>query len=198
MSTAIYLRVSSPKGQKTDSQRAELEAWLKRHRYTSVQWFEDHESATTMQRDAFQHLQTAIFAGTITTVVVWKLDRLARSLKEGINVLADWCQRGVRIIAITQQLDLSGPVGHLIASLLFGIAEIELQHAKERQAAGIALAKQRGVYTGRQRGTTKAAPARARALRKQGLTVLEIAQALSVKERTVYYYLRAVSKPEAN
>jgi DNA invertase Pin-like site-specific DNA recombinase len=198
MSTAIYLRVSSPKGQKTDSQRAELEAWLKRHHYQSVQWFEDRESATTMQRDAFQRLQAAIFAGTITTVVVWKLDRLARSLKEGVNVLADWCQRGVRIISITQQVDMSGPVGHLIASLLFGIAEIELQHAKERQAAGIALAKQRGVYTGRQRGTTKAAPARARALRMQGLTVLEIAQALGVKERTVYYYLRAVSKREAN
>ena len=96
-------------------------------------------------------------------------------------MLADWCQRGVRIIAITPQIDLSGPVGHLIASLLFGIAEIELQHAKERQAAGIALAKQRGVYTGRRQGTTKAAPARARALRKQGLTVLEIAQALGVK-----------------
>jgi DNA invertase Pin-like site-specific DNA recombinase len=187
----MYIRVSSPKGQKTDSQRAELEAWLKRHHYKSVQWFEDHESATTMQRTAFQRLQAAIFAGEITTVVVWKLDRLARSLKEGVNVLADWCQRGVRIIAITQQIDLSGPVGHLIASLLFGIAEIELQHAKERQAAGIAVAKQRGVYTGRQRGTTKAAPARARALRKQGLTVLEIAQALGVKERTVYYYLRA-------
>ena len=47
------------------------------------------------------------------------------------------------------------------------------------------------AYTGRQRGTTKAAPARARALRKQGLTVLEIAKALGVKERTVYYYLQA-------
>ena len=46
MSTAIYLRVSSPKGQKTDSQRAELESWLKRHRYRAVQWFEDHESGT--------------------------------------------------------------------------------------------------------------------------------------------------------
>jgi DNA invertase Pin-like site-specific DNA recombinase len=77
-----------------------------------------------MQRGAFPHLQTAIFAGTITMMVVWKLDRLARSLKEGINVLADWCQHGVRIIAITQQLDLSGPVGHVIASVLFGIAEI--------------------------------------------------------------------------
>src|SRR5580704_776670 len=102
-----------------------------------------------MQRDAFRKLQTAIFAGKITTVVAWKLDRLARNLKEGLNVLADWCQRSVRVIAITQQIDPSGPVGHLIASLLFGIAEIELQHVKERQAIGIALAKKRGVYTGR-------------------------------------------------
>jgi len=104
-------------------------------------------------------------------------------------VLADWCQRGVRVIAVTQQIDLSGPVGHLIASLLFGIAEIELQHSKERQAAGIALARKRGVYTGRRAGTTKAAPSRARALKKQGLTILEISHALGVKERTVYHYL---------
>jgi len=189
MSTAVYIRVSSPKGQKTDSQRAELEAWLKRHRMKAVQWFEDRDSATNMQREAFQKLQTAIFAGKVTTVVVWKLDRLARSLKEGVNVLADWCQRGVRVIAITQQIDLSGPVGHLIASLLFGIAEMELQHSKERQAIGIALARKRGVYTGRKSGTTKATPSRARALKKQGLKVAEIAAALGVKQRSVYNYL---------
>lgn len=193
MSTGVYLRVSSPKGQKTDSQRAELETWLKRHRYArrSVQWFEDQESGATLRRDAFQHLQQAIFQGEIDTVVVWKLDRLARSLREGVNVLADWCQRGVRVISITQALDLSGPVGHLAASLLFGIAEIELQHVRERQAAGIALAKQRGVYKGRKRGTTKAKPAQARALRAKGLTAVQIAKALGVGERTVYYYLKA-------
>jgi DNA invertase Pin-like site-specific DNA recombinase len=189
MPAAVYVRVSSPKGQKTDSQRAELEAWLKRHRHKAVTWFEDRDSATNLQREAFQKLQAAIFAGQIDTVVVWKLDRLARSLKEGVNVLADWCKRGVRVIAITQQIDLSGPVGHLIASLLFGIAEIELQHAKERQAIGIALARKRGIYTGRRSGTTKATPARARALKKQGLTIAEIGQALGVKERTVYNYL---------
>jgi DNA invertase Pin-like site-specific DNA recombinase len=154
-----------------------------------VQWFEDRESGATLQREAFQRLQADIFAGEISTVVVWKLDRLARSLKEGVNVLADWCQRGVRVIAVTQQIDLSGPVGHLIASLLFGIAEIELQHAKERQAIGISLARRRGVYTGRRSGTTKAEPARAQALRRQKLTVPEIAKALGVKERTVYHYL---------
>jgi DNA invertase Pin-like site-specific DNA recombinase len=189
MTTAVYIRVSSPKGQKTDSQRAELEAWLKRQRIKSARWFEDRESAATLRRAAFQKLQAAIFAGQIDTVVVWKLDRLARSLKEGINVLADWCQRGVRVIAITQQIDLGGAVGNLIASLLFGIAEIELQHSKERQAISIALAKKRGVYTGRRQGTTKATPARAWTLRKQKLTIAEIAQALGIKERTVYNYL---------
>ena len=100
---AVYIRVSSPKGQKTDSQRAEVEAWINRQRIKRARWFEDRESATNLQRDAFKKLQDAIFAGEIDTVVVWKLDRLARNLKEGVNVLADWCQHGVRVIAITQQ-----------------------------------------------------------------------------------------------
>jgi len=190
MSTAFYIRVSSPKGQKTDSQRAELEAWRKRQRLKAVRWFEDRDSATNLQRKAFQQLQAAIFAGEIHTVVVWKLDRLARSLKDGINILADWCKRDVRVISVTQQIDLSGTVGHLIASLLFGIAEMELQHAKERQAIGIALARKRGVYKGRQVGTTKSTPTRAQKLKQQGLTVPEIANALNVSHRTVFNYLR--------
>jgi DNA invertase Pin-like site-specific DNA recombinase len=53
----------------------------------------------------------------------------------------------------------------------------------------VVLARKRGIYTGRKPGTTKAKPSRARALKKQGLTIAEIAQALSVKQRTVYNYL---------
>jgi DNA invertase Pin-like site-specific DNA recombinase len=190
MSAGIYLRVSSPKGQKTDSQRAELEAWAKRQRLKRVEWFEDRETGKHLHRPAFQKMQAAIFAGSIDTVIVWKLDRLARNLKDGINTVADWCQRGIRVVSITQQIDLNGPVGQLIAGVLFGIAQIEHQHIRERQAIGIAAAKKRGVYTGRKEGTTKAPPARARALRRQGLTVPEIAQALGVKQRTVFNYLR--------
>jgi len=187
---ACYCRVSS-RSQKTDSQKAELTRWLTQqgHALPAVQWFEDIEHGQTLRRPAFIRLQRAIEAGTITTVVVWKLDRLARRQQDGINLLAEWCTRNVRVVAVTQQIDLSGPVGRMVASVLFGLAEIEWEYRRERQAAGIAVAKGRGVYRGRRQGTTKAQPQRAHTLRHAGLTVPEIARALGIGERTAFRYL---------
>ena len=189
---ACYCRVSS-RSQKTDSQKAEITRWLAQQglELTAVHWFEDIERGHTLHRPAFVRLQRAIEAGTITMVVVWKLDRLARRQHEGINLLADWCAHNVRVVAVTQQIDLSGPVGRMVASVLFGLAEIEWEYRRERQAAGIAVAKAHGVYRGRQPGTTKAKPQRARALRQRGLTIVEIATALGISERTVFRYLTA-------
>ena len=187
---ACYCRVSSRR-QKNDSQKAEITRWLRAHGISTskVTWFEDKETGKTVRCDAFDQMEKAIFDGTIKTVVVWKLDRISRRLKDGINLLADWCERGVRVVSITQQIDLSGPVGRMVASVMFGLAEIELEYRRERQQAGIAVAKNRGVYRGRQKGTTKSKPTRAGQLRKQGLTIPEIANALAVSERTVFRYL---------
>jgi DNA invertase Pin-like site-specific DNA recombinase len=187
----VYIRVSSH-SQKSDSQRAEIRRWLTAHGHDleTVQWFEDTETGATLTRSGLIRLQEAIFAGTVKMVVVWKLDRIARSMREGINTLSRWCELGVRVVSVTQQIDLSGTVGHLVAGVLFAIAEIELQHVKERQTVGIALAKQRGVYKGRKHGATKAKPQRARELRDKGMKLLEIAQALHVDKRTVSRYLK--------
>jgi DNA invertase Pin-like site-specific DNA recombinase len=187
---ACYCRVSSRR-QRTDSQKAEITRWLTSHAITpsTVQWFEDIETGTTMRRPAFERMQRAIFDGTLKTVVVWKLDRLSRRQHDGITLLADWCERGVRVVVVTQQIDLRGALGRMLASVLFGLAEIEMEYRQERQAAGIAVAKRRGVYRGRQKGTTKARPHRAKVLRHQGLTVPEIANALQVSERTIFRYL---------
>jgi DNA invertase Pin-like site-specific DNA recombinase len=186
----IYIRISSA-SQKSDSQQVAIRQWLERHGHdlTQVYWYTDTETGRSLQRPGFQALQAAIFRGEVKTVVVWKLDRLARSLREGVNVLAEWCQRDVRIVSVTQQIDLAGTVGQVLASLLFGLAEMEYQHLKERQAAGIALAKENGRYKGRKPGTTKAKPERARALHAKGLNPQEIANALHVSERTVFRYL---------
>jgi DNA invertase Pin-like site-specific DNA recombinase len=190
MNIAVYIRVSSY-SQKSDSQRADIRRWLTAHGHDpdSVQWFEDRETGATLQRSGFIALQEAIFAGTVKTVVVWKLDRLARSMREGINTISAWCESGVRVVSVTQQIDLSGTVGHLVAGVLFAIAEIELQNTRERQAAGIATARTKGVYKGRTKGTMKARPRRALELKTRGLTAPEIAQVLNVSERTVWRYL---------
>lgn len=186
---ACYCRVSSSR-QKNDSQKAEIKRWLKGNgiKLSSVIWFEDKESGRNFKRTAFDKLQAAIFNGDVKTVVVWKLDRISRRLRDGINLLADWCEKGVRVVSVTQQIDLTGSVGRMVASVMFGLAEVELEYRRERQAAGIKVAKKKGIYQGRALGTTKAKPQRARSLRSQGLTVPEIANALSVSERTIFRY----------
>jgi DNA invertase Pin-like site-specific DNA recombinase len=187
---ARYCRVSSCR-QKNDSQRAEIQRWLTNHhiRKSSVRWYEDRESGTSLQRPAFERMRRAIFAGEVDTVVVWKLDRISRRKHEGIGLLAEWCERGIRVVVVTQRIDLGGAVGRMVASVLFGLAEIELEYRGERQAAGIAVAKRRGVYHCRQNGTTKGKTDRARQLRDQGLSASEIAHALAVSDRTVFRYL---------
>ena len=191
MTIAVYTRVSN-KDQSTSSQKPDIVRWLHAHGHDvdAVRWLSDVETGTHLSRAGFNELSEAIFHGEVKTVIVWKLDRIARTMRDGINTLSLWCDNGVRVVSVTQQLDLSGTVGHIVASVLFGMAEIELQHIKHRQAAGIAVAKQKGVYTGRKKGRTKANPARARELANKGLAPPEIATALGVTERTVFRYIQ--------
>ncbi len=189
MTTAIYIRVSTV-GQNEAGQRREIERWMKGNDVQDARWFVDKETGDHLDRPAFQELQTAIFAGEVRTVVVWKLDRLSRSIRDGINTLCDWCDKGLRVVSVTQQIDFNGTVGKMIASVLFAVAEMEQQTRRERQAAGIAVAKESGVYKGRKAGTTKAKPHRAKELRDKGLTLDEIATALNVSRMSVCRYLR--------
>ncbi|HMB05775.1 MAG TPA: recombinase family protein, partial [Isosphaeraceae bacterium] len=176
-----------------DSQREAIARWLEGNGIDpdKVAWYPNIESGRTMKRPEFDRLRAAIFAGTVQTVVVYKVDRIARRLREGLDVLCDWCDRGVRFVSITQQVDVSGAMGRMIAALMLGLAEIEWEYRQERQAAGIAVAKREGVYRGRTHGTTKGQPDRARELQAKGLRAPEIAQALGVSLRTVFRYLQA-------
>lgn len=187
---AVYCRVSS-RSQRTDAQESEIKKWLDTNGINpdAVEWYRDIESGKTLARPDFDRLQRDVFSGRIKTIVVYKLDRLSRRLRDGVNLLCDWCERGLRIVVITQAIDLSGAVGRMIAAVLLGLAEIELEFRQERQAAGIEVAKRRGIYKGRKPGTFKSKPDRARELKEKGLSAVEIATALGTSERTVWRYL---------
>jgi DNA invertase Pin-like site-specific DNA recombinase len=189
---AAYVRVSTS-GQNVAGQKREIQRWLEGNGVdaASVRWYIDRSSGDDLERPAFEELQAAIFHGEVKTVAVWKLDRLSRSMRDGINVLADWCDRGLRVVSVTQQIDFNGAMGKMLAAVLLGVAEMEQETRRERQAAGIAAAKERGAYTGRQKGTSKADPSRAFALKDHGLTLAEVASALNVSTRTARRYLAA-------
>lgn len=140
----VYVRVSTA-GQNTGGQVAEIERWLNGHQMENPKWFIDRASGNNFSRPQFEKLQASIFNGEIDTVVVWRLDRLSRNLRDGINVLADWCDKGLRVVSVTQQIDFNGAMGKMLAAVLLGVAEMEQETRRERQAAGIAAAKKRGV-----------------------------------------------------
>ena len=194
---ACYLRVST-EDQDERSQRREVRRYLDREGFATdrVRWLVDKSTGDNLERPAFDELDRLIENGAVATVIVWKVDRLARTMLDGLNTVSRWLKAGVRFISVTQQFDFRGPVGRMVAALLFGFAELEQQTRRDRQRAGIEAARERGVYRGRKPGATKAGvnPDRARELRAKGLTYHEIAEAMGVGHTTVRRYLGVVSR----
>jgi len=188
--TAVYLRVSS-KTQTVASQRREIQRYLDGHGITQVRWYVDEGvSGAVMDRPALDELKRAVFLGQVDAVVVYALDRLARNAVEGMNLLADWLKRGVRLVVLTLQIDFSGEVGQMLASLLLHLAQMERTRIRERQEAGIAAARASGKrWGGSSRGRLlKVTPDQLRLvleLADRGERVSAIARATGLSRPTV-------------
>lgn len=185
---AAYCRVSTfdqEKGLK--SQENSLRDYCDNHGLTNLVWYRDRVTGSTADRPAFNKLQRDIFAGKIDTVVCWKLDRLSRSLKDGINILTDWLEKDVRVIATAQQLDFSGAVGQLIASVLFAIAAMERENLRENTKRGMAAAKARGVKLGKR---PKLFAKDIVPLLQSGLSIGDVAEKLNKTRQAIYNALK--------
>ena len=191
MTTAIYCRISTT-GQNLEGQKREIQKWLDGNGITDAIWFTDEATGNNTDRPGFQAMQQAIFNGEVKTLGVYKVDRISRNMVEGINLLQEWLSNGLRVVSVTQQLDFSGTMGRMCAAMLFAVAEMETELRKERQAAGIAVAKAKGTYKGRKVGSKKLkhGSTRAKELVAKGNTYREVAKALGVSVGTVSNYLK--------
>lgn len=125
------------------------------------------------------------------TLVVWKLDRLGRSLHDLIDRFCWLDKHGVALLSIEDKIDNSTPSGRLVMNVFASLAEFERDLIIERTTAGRVAAKKRGVKFGRHHVDKSPKAKSVLALYKEGLTVKEIMQNLNIKSSsTVYRFLR--------
>lgn len=128
-------------------------------------------------------------------LVVWKLDRLARSLKKLITTAEELEGRGIGLVSLTESIDTTTPGGVLVFHVFGAIAQFERALIRERTAAGLAEARRRGRKGGRPSAFKEGDVTAARALMKEGkLPVRDVAKRMGVSVATLY---RHVGKRDA-
>lgn len=143
-----YARVSTT-DQNPDMQ---IEA-LKRYGVREEFIFVDHASGGSMERPEFlKALREAQYPGS--EFVVWKLDRLGRTMKGVLETLELLTSRGIAFVSLTERIDTTGPMGKAMIHLLAVFAELERDLISERTKAGLARARERGAAVGRPEAMT--------------------------------------------
>ncbi|MBN3805508.1 recombinase family protein [Paraburkholderia sp. Ac-20336] len=114
---------------------------------------EEKRSGATLRRPVLEKILRNIRQGD--TLVVYKLDRIARSLKNLLTVIEHLHDRGCDFESLTEKIDTNSPAGRLMLQMLGAFAEFERELIRERSMAGIQAARDRGIQLGRPRKLTK-------------------------------------------
>jgi len=148
------------------------------------------EKASGAQRDRPQLKAAIDYMREGDTLVVWKLDRLARSMKQLIETVEHLNERGIGFRSITEVIDTTTPGGKLVFHIFGALAEFERSIIRERTKAGLKAARDRGKLGGRPPALSEDDLAAARAmLRDPNITMDAIARRLSVAPSTLYRHL---------
>jgi DNA invertase Pin-like site-specific DNA recombinase len=175
-----YARVSTD-DQNTALQLAELKKAGCRidHVFT-----DDGISGVAAKRPALLRCLKILKAGD--TLIVWKLDRLGRSLRDLIQMLDDLKYRGVKFRSLTEAIDTDTPTGRAMWQMIGVLAELERSLITERTRAGVKAARRRGVKFGRKYKLSPDQIAHARKLVEGGEQMKDVARLLSVDRVTLY------------
>ena len=194
--TAIYMRVSTSQ-QTTASQKPDLERWLAAQdpdKTGEVKWYTDTATGKNMDRPGWKELQAAIDLGTVSRLVVWRLDRLGRSAAGLTKLFEQLQEKRVRLISLMDNVDLGTASGRLIANVLASVASYETEIRGERVRAGQQAARAAGKkWGGSKKGRRiKVTDEQIRAIltmKAQGEKVAAIARGVSLSRLTVYRVL---------
>ena len=175
--TAIYVRVSTT-DQDTGLQETELRQYVESRGWACVVYQDKAQSGAKNDRPALNAMLTDMRRRRFDVVVVWKLDRLARSLKQLLTISEECQSLGVDLVSLRQNIDTTLPAGRLTFQILGAVAEFERELLRERVKAGMAQARRTGKHCGRPalRRFQPNEIERIRELRSSGTSVRKLAQ----------------------
>jgi DNA invertase Pin-like site-specific DNA recombinase len=173
-----YARVSSV-GQSLEVQLAKLQH--------CERLYQEKRSGTSDQRPELRACLDFVREGD--TLVVTKLDRLARSTLHLCQIAETLARKGVHLDVLDQAMETRSPTGRLLFHILGALAEFETALRKERQLEGIAHTKRRGVQFGQQPRLTPAQVAEVQQRRREGVLIKTLMQDYHLSKAAIYRYL---------
>ena len=187
---ALYARVSTL-DQEPENQLAELRRYVAARDWVAIEYVDQGVSGAKDRRPALDRLVADARRRQVDTVVVWRLDRLGRSLTHLVTLLDEFHAVGVGFVSLGEGIDLHTPAGRLQLHILAALAEFERARIAERVAAGLARARQNGTRLGR---PEKVVPESVLGS-VRGLSVREAARRLGVSPATAHRWLSQKTPP---
>jgi len=154
---ALYLRVST-NAQSTNAQLSELQQLVEQRGWRYEVFCDKGQSGAKESRPAFDEMMKQVRRGRFAAICIFALDRLARSLRQLLDISLELQRLNVDLVAVKQDLDTRSPSGRLVFGVLSTVAEFERDLLRERVRAGIAQARREGKRIGRPPLRTLTAP----------------------------------------
>ena len=153
--------------------------------------YEEAASGKNTSRQELEQCRKALRPGD--TLVVWRLDRIGRSLPDLVQIVADLEQRGIHFESLNEKIETSSASGRLVFHIFAALAEFERGLIRERTQAGLAAARARGRNGGRKPKLNDKQIRQIKALlRDPAICVAEIAREYGVSRTTIYKYCGVV------
>jgi DNA invertase Pin-like site-specific DNA recombinase len=190
---AVYARVSTL-DQTTANQVFDLRQMAAQRGFEIVEEYVDHGiSGTRTRRPALDKMMADARRGRFDIVLVWAADRLARSVRHFVEVLAELDHLGIAFVSFREQIDTAGPLGRAVMIIVSAIAELERSLIVERVRAGIRRARLEGRHIGRRPlDIDRAAVLRDR---DRGLSLTDVAKAHGISRAMVSKIVRQRWEP---
>ena len=151
--------------------------------------YSEKMTGTKFERPQLQEMMKYFREGD--TVVVWKLDRIGRSMKDLINIVGEFQNRGVNFVSLKESIDTGSATGKLIFGIFASLAEFERDIISERTRAGLEAAKARGHKPGRKFTDADKINMALKMYDSKQYSVPEILKAVGIGKTTLYRYINA-------